>query len=92
MVCSDIYAGLSDINTKLYTTNMYQFKQDVSKEKLQIEGWTNEIFISRETYYKIVGQKLNLYSTSLLPVSRNCMYTITISWYENKEFNYEQVR
>ena len=49
MVQTDTRAGFSDIKYKLETANMFQFKNDITKYKLHISEWMNDISISGET-------------------------------------------
>ena len=48
------------INTKPYITKMYQLKQYVSKLNIHISKRMNEIAISGDNYFNILGHKLDL--------------------------------
>ena len=43
-------SGCSEINMKLETMNIYQFKYDMPRGNIQIAEWMNEISIAGETY------------------------------------------
>ena len=64
MVHPDTRTGCSDINTKLETMKLFQFKHVIPKENIQISEWTNDISIEGETYSDMTRKQFNLYSTS----------------------------
>ena len=50
MVRTETRAGCSDINTNLENMNIYQFKRNISKARMQIAICMNDISITGETY------------------------------------------
>ena len=49
MMFPDTRIEFSVIKTKIETIRMYQFKHDISKAKLNISEWMNDISIEEET-------------------------------------------